>query len=73
MVGARSAPTAVMCEGADTNRTGAGSGLYLRPRTSRQAAFGGQSNGRSSFACLVILVHFVVEKTPFVFVSSFLL
>jgi hypothetical protein len=47
LVGARSAPTAAMNEGANTSRTGAVSGLYLRLRSSLQAAFGGQSNGHT--------------------------
>jgi len=38
--------------------------LYLHPLTSRQAAFGGQSNG-----LFVIFVSFVVEESPFVFRS----
>jgi hypothetical protein len=37
-----------MHEGADTRRGQRPCGLYLRPRTSRQAAFDGQSNGRMS-------------------------
>jgi len=60
LVGAQRAPTAAMCENANTNRSGAIGGLYLRSRTSRQAAFGGQSN-----RLFVVFVVFVVRKTPF--------
>jgi hypothetical protein len=45
--------------------------LHLRSLTSPQAAFGGQSNGRSSvvvFVAVVAFVHFVV-KTRFVSVA----
>jgi len=41
LVGVHRTPTAAMYEDANTNRPGAVSGLYLRPRTSLQAAFGG--------------------------------
>ena len=37
------------------------SGLYLRSRTSRQAAFGGQSNG----LIFVLFVSFVAKKLSF--------
>jgi len=47
--------------------------LYLRPLTSRQAAVGGQSNGRILFEIFVTFVVFVVKESPFVFVLSFLL
>jgi len=36
------------------------SGLYLRSLTSRQAAFGGQSNGPQLFAIFVVVTFFVV-------------
>ena len=73
LVGARSAPTAAMNEGANTNRTGAVSGLYLHLRSSLQAAFGGQSNDRISSSSSRPFVSFVVKETPFASVSSFLL
>jgi len=47
VVGAQSAPTAAMDEGANTNRTRVHQRLVFDPRPSRQTAFGGQSNGRS--------------------------
>ena len=59
LVGVRSTPTAAMYESTNTSRRRLQSGLYLRSRTSRQAAFGGQSNGRHFF---VIFVSFVVKK-----------
>jgi len=60
MVGAQSAPTAAMYENANTNHSGVIRGLYLRSRTSRQAAFGGQSNGLPSSwsSCPLWLIRF---------------
>src|SRR6188474_1557156 len=48
LVGVRRTPTAAMYESPNTNRPNAISGLYWGSRTSQQAAFGGQSNGRRS-------------------------
>jgi hypothetical protein len=59
-----------MYESANTNRSGAIGGLYLCSRTSRQAAFGGQSNGRH-FS--VIFVSFVVQNSVRPSFPSFLL
>jgi hypothetical protein len=47
-----------------------GEGRSIGRRASRQAAYGGQSNGCFFF---VISVVFVVKEIPFVFVASFLL
>jgi hypothetical protein len=62
-----------MYEGVDTNRTGAIGGLYLRSRTSRQAALGGQSNRPHLFVIFVAFVIFEVKEAPFVSVPSLLL
>jgi len=52
LVGVQSTPTAVMDGSTNTNRTDAISGLYLCSRPSRQAAFGGQSNGHCDLSHL---------------------
>jgi hypothetical protein len=56
LVGVRSTPTAAMYEGANTSRRWLKSGLYLRSRTSRQAAFGGPIERPRFFQFFVVFV-----------------